>query len=100
MYKGYKRRNAELDQLAEVPPRYLVGKISVAAQDFADLNDEAALREVHDYLFQKYKLLDRVIRARKLHHSHFFAIDNDYGHQKLAKTPVSPPPCIFILTSS
>ena len=27
-------------------------------------------------------MLDRVIRARKLHHSHFFAVDNDYGHEK------------------
>jgi hypothetical protein len=37
---------------------------------------------LHDYLFRKYQLLNRVIRARKLHHSHFFAIDNDYGHAK------------------
>jgi hypothetical protein len=37
---------------------------------------------VHEYLFRRYQLLDRVIRARKLHHSHFFAIDNDYGHEK------------------
>jgi hypothetical protein len=46
------------------------------------LKDEATLREVHDYVFKRYQLLDRVIRARKLHHSHFFAIDNDYGHEK------------------
>jgi hypothetical protein len=46
------------------------------------VEDEASLREIHDYLFKRYNLLDRVIRARKLHHSHFFAIDNDYGHEK------------------
>lgn len=46
------------------------------------MKDEATLREVHDYVFKRYNLLDRVIRARKLHHSHFFAIDNDYGHEK------------------
>jgi hypothetical protein len=46
------------------------------------VKDEATLREVHDYVFKRYNLLDRVIRARKLHHSHFFAIDNDYGHEK------------------
>jgi hypothetical protein len=46
------------------------------------VKDEATLRGVHDYVFKRYNLLDRVIRARKLHHSHFFAIDNDYGHEK------------------
>lgn len=56
--------------------------MSVAVHDFEDVNDEATLREIHDYVFKRYNLLDRVIRARKLHHSHFFAIDNDYGHEK------------------
>jgi hypothetical protein len=46
------------------------------------VDSEASLREIHDYVFKRYNLLDRVIRARKLHHSHFFAIDNDYGHEK------------------
>jgi hypothetical protein len=62
---------------------YLASKrTSVVAQDFNDIDDEATLWEVHNYLFRRYNLLDRVIRARKLHHSHFFAIDNDYGHEK------------------
>jgi hypothetical protein len=85
LYRGYKKRNAELDALVDAPPACLAGKskkAAVAAHDFAHVGDEATLREVHDYLFRKYNLLDRVIRARKLHHSHFFAIDNDYGHQK------------------
>jgi hypothetical protein len=56
--------------------------VSVAVHDFGDVKDEATLREIHDYVFERYNLLDRVIRARKLHHSHFFAIDNDYGHER------------------
>jgi hypothetical protein len=52
------------------------------SHDYADIDDEATLKALHDYTFKTYQLLDRVIRARKLHHSHFFAIDNDYGHQK------------------
>lgn len=81
LYRGYKKRNAELDLLA-LPPYLESSKGSIAVQDFTDLKKEAALREVHDYLFRRYNLLDRVIRARRLHHSHFFAIDNDYGHEK------------------
>jgi hypothetical protein len=69
--------------LSEKLPLYLANKkVSISVHDFADVEDEASLREVHDYLFKRYNLLDRVIRARKLHHSHFFAIDNDYGHEK------------------
>ncbi|KAL8775430.1 MAG: hypothetical protein Q9194_003771 [Teloschistes cf. exilis] len=37
--------------------------------------------ELHDHLSKTYALLDRVIRARKLHHSRFFSLDLDYGHQ-------------------
>ncbi|KAH6625600.1 hypothetical protein C7974DRAFT_434634 [Boeremia exigua] len=83
LYRGYKKRNAELDALSDEPPSYFVGKKgSVVSHDYADVDDEAALKTLHDHLFKTYQLLDRVIRARKLHHSHFFAIDNDYGHQK------------------
>lgn len=40
------------------------------------------MKEVHDYLFARYALLDRVVRARKLHHSRFYALDDlDYGHK-------------------
>jgi DNA-binding Lrp family transcriptional regulator len=83
LYRGYKKRNAQLDVLSEKPPPYLASKkVSVAVHDFADVEDEATLRSIHDYVFRRYNLLDRVIRARRLHHSHFFAIDNDYGHEK------------------
>ncbi|KAH7067817.1 hypothetical protein FB567DRAFT_256347 [Paraphoma chrysanthemicola] len=81
LYRGYKKRNAELD--TQKPPAYLTSKkVSIAVLDFNDIEEEAALRQVHDYIFRRYNLLDRVIRARKLHHSHFYAIDNDYGHEK------------------
>jgi hypothetical protein len=46
------------------------------------LDNLETCREVHAYLFSKYQLLDRVIRARKLHHSRFFSLDMDYGHAK------------------
>lgn len=57
-------------------------KVSLVVNDFSDVEDEAVLREIHDHLFRKHNLLDRVIKARKLHHSHFYAVDNDYGHEK------------------
>jgi len=50
-------------------------------QTFADIESEATLDEIHKHLYLKYALLDRVIRARKLHHSHFFSMTMDYGHQ-------------------
>jgi hypothetical protein len=65
-----------------LPAYFSTKKIPIAAHDFADVEDEATLRSIHNYVFKKHNLLDRVIRARKLHHSHFFAIDNDYGHEK------------------
>jgi hypothetical protein len=40
------------------------------------------LKEIHEHLFERLKLLERVIRARKLHMSRFFSQDMDYGHTK------------------
>lgn len=83
MYRGYKKRNQELDRLAQVLPPFLANtKTSLVVQDFQDVKDEGTVQELHKYLFSKYILLDRVIKARKLHHSHFYAIDMDYGHEK------------------
>lgn len=83
MYKGYKRRNAVLDTMTSNPPEYLaknstepLGKLT-----FDDVEDEETLRELHHHLFSRYALLDRVIRARRLHHSRFYALELDYGHQ-------------------
>jgi hypothetical protein len=71
LYRGYKRRNAELDVLSEnLPPYYKEKKGSVVSQEYADIADEATLKSLHSYLFKKYQLLDSVIRARKTHHSH------------------------------
>jgi hypothetical protein len=80
LYKGYKQRNAQLDRLAEHPPAYLMTK-SLRNVDFKDLEDEVALNELHSHLYQRHALLDRVIRARQLHHSRFYALELDYGHQ-------------------
>ena len=82
MYKGYKTRNARLDALVANPPSYLAeASVPLANQTFEDLSEEVDLKEVHDHLFQRYALLERAIRARKVHHSRFFAMNNDYGHQ-------------------
>jgi hypothetical protein len=83
LYRGYKKRNAELDAISEQPPPYLAGsKTSLVVHEFRDVSDEPTLRELHGYFFRKYVLLERVIKARKLHHSHFYAVDMDYGHEK------------------
>jgi len=83
MYRGYKKRNAELDHLSENAPAYLKStKTSLVVQEFSNIEDRAVLQELYDYIFRKYVLLEKVIKARKLHHSHFYAIDMDYGHEK------------------
>ncbi|KAF1961597.1 hypothetical protein CC80DRAFT_462884 [Byssothecium circinans] len=83
MYLGYKKRNAELDTLSENPPSYLAtSKTSLVVQEFKDVDEEDVLRQLHGYIFKRYVLLERVIKARKLHHSHFYAVDMDYGHEK------------------
>ncbi|KAL5383648.1 hypothetical protein DPSP01_005754 [Paraphaeosphaeria sporulosa] len=83
MYRGYKKRNEELDRIAENQPPYLANnKTSIVVQEFKDVEDEATLQGLHEYLFNKYVILEKVIKARKLHHSHFYAVDMDYGHEK------------------
>lgn len=82
LYKGYKRRNVQLDDLAKAEPSYLVtSSVPLANQTFAEVETEEVLQEVYDYLAKRHALLDRVIRARKLHHSRFFSLELDYGHQ-------------------
>jgi len=82
LYRGYKNRNARLDALEKAPPSYLAtSKIALANQTFADIDSEDTLHDLYDHLFLNFRLLDRVIRARKLHHSHFFSMNCDYGHQ-------------------
>lgn len=70
LYQGYERRNTRLDALK--PPRYLKeSPAPLANQIFSDVESEETLRELHDYLLLKYRLLTRVIGARKLHRSRF-----------------------------
>lgn len=82
LYKGYKRRNAQLEELDKAEPHYLANSaLPLANETFADIGSESILQEIYDHLSKKQALLDRVIRARKLHHSRFFSLELDYGHQ-------------------
>ncbi|MCJ1377759.1 hypothetical protein MMC17_000855 [Xylographa soralifera] len=82
LYRGYKNRNARLDTLNATAPKYLLeSSIALANQNFVGIDSEELLGELQRHLYLKYQLLDRVIRARKLHHSHFFSLSLDYGHQ-------------------
>ncbi|KAK1239980.1 hypothetical protein MKX08_007422 [Trichoderma sp. CBMAI-0020] len=82
LYRGYKRRNASLDALDDESPSYLKkAKITLANQKFEDIEDEGTLRVVHSHLFEQYVLIGKVIDARKLHHTHFYSLQVDYGHQ-------------------
>ena len=83
MYKGYKRRGAQLEALQSSPPTYLADdpdrhfhKIT-----FDHVDDQATLSTLHQFFFKQHALLDRCIRARRLHHSRFYALELDYGHQ-------------------
>jgi hypothetical protein len=79
---GYKRRNARLDHLTENPPKYLAdSKVVLTKENFAGTDDEAALNEVYAHLHEQFNLLSNVIEARRLHHSRFFSVELDYGHQ-------------------
>ncbi|TVY65641.1 hypothetical protein LSUE1_G006523 [Lachnellula suecica] len=63
------------------PPAFLAStKTPLSAQTFKDVNSKEVCHEIHKHLFLKLQLLDRVIRARKLHMSRFFPMDMDYGH--------------------
>ena len=82
MYRGYKNRNAHLDKLDKSPPPFLAeSRTPLANQDFKDVNTETILHEVYDHLSLKNALLERVIRARRTHHTHFYSSNLDYGHQ-------------------
>ncbi|THV98725.1 hypothetical protein D6D26_06262 [Aureobasidium pullulans] len=80
LYKGYKRRGAQLDALQKDPPDYLIDR-PIHKISFDDIDDEETLKTLHAFLFKQNGLLDRCIRARKLHHSRFYALELDYGHQ-------------------
>ena len=82
MYKGYKRRGAELDALlAREPPFLRNSRVALQNQDFEGVTEESELQEIHGFLFNQYVLLRKVISARRLHHAHFYSLDMDYGHK-------------------
>lgn len=90
LYQGYKKRNTQLDKLSENPPEYLAdSKTSLINQLFADAEKEELCKEIHDHLLLKLQLLERVIRARKLHHSRFFHELRLRPHQ-LSQSPTKP----------
>ena len=68
-------------------PAYLANSsIALANQNFEDVDSEGTLQELHNHLSLKNALFERVIRARKLHHSRFFSLNLDYGHQNFLDT--------------
>jgi hypothetical protein len=61
----------------ERPPPYLANRKGfMTGHDFADTEVEVTHIEIHSYVTRRYSLLDHVVRARKVHHSHVYAIDN------------------------
>ncbi|QSZ37286.1 hypothetical protein DSL72_009380 [Monilinia vaccinii-corymbosi] len=83
LYRGYKLRTARLERLDNAVPLYLANKkASLANETFKDVATEIECKELHDWLWTKYQLLERVRRARRLHHSRFFSQNMDYGHAK------------------
>jgi len=70
LYIGYKTRNKRLDRLNDESPTYLAKDTPLRNVDFQDVEDETTLDELHEHLFQKYALLDKVIKARNFHHKY------------------------------
>lgn len=66
LYLGYKRRNLRLDRLSESTPKYLLDHSDnpLVKELFSDVDKKETWKEIHDHLFQKLQLLDRVIGAR------------------------------------
>ncbi|KAK3628529.1 hypothetical protein LTR56_018574 [Elasticomyces elasticus] len=82
LYAGYKARNKKLDALSGSPPTYLnASNTPLRNESFKAVEDEATLRELHNFLFKKHALLDRVILARQMHHKLYYSMDLDYGHK-------------------
>ncbi|KAK5714581.1 hypothetical protein LTR15_010763 [Elasticomyces elasticus] len=81
-----KARNKKLDALSGSPPTYLnLCNTPLRNESFKAVEDEATLRELHNFLFKKHALLDRVILARQIHHKLYYSMDLDYGHKATAE---------------
>ena len=82
MYRGYKIRNKKLDHINKNIPNYLAkSKAALRNETFPGVHEEAELNELYSHLSQKAALLERVIRARSLHHSRFYPLNLDYSHK-------------------
>lgn len=83
LYSGYKKRGAALEALDAAPPEYIASLRSPLREEtFASIDDEKTLDGLWRYLFKKQNLIERVIRARKLHHAHFYSQNLDWGHEQ------------------
>ncbi|KAI0448908.1 hypothetical protein F5B21DRAFT_518578 [Xylaria acuta] len=71
LYSGYKKRNAQLDGLAEQAPQYLKSnETPLANETFEHVQDETVLNQINVHLFSEYVLLGKL----------------DYGHQAYLDT--------------
>ena len=77
MYRGYKRRNVRLDELRENPPQSLKDKKFTSAT-FEEIESKEELSEVRLHIWELHNNLQRVIKARKVHHEQFFSLDMDF----------------------
>ena len=64
-----------------VPEDLKDGSLALANETFGDVESRATVRELHDDLLLRYRLLTRVIGARRLHDNRIFSMDMDYGQQ-------------------
>jgi len=54
LYKGYKRRNAQLDELDKVEPQYMTeSTIPLGNQTFADVGTEGVLHEIYYHIYPR-----------------------------------------------
>jgi hypothetical protein len=82
LYAGYKRRNAQLDKLTANTPRYIAeSNLPLEKARFTDIGDLDALEEIRQWLWKQYALLSQVIEARTYHHTRFYSLRLDYGHE-------------------
>ena len=82
LYRAYKTRSDKLDALDASPPTYLAETTTALRNDtFASVVDQSTVNKLHRFLSCEHALLDRIIRARQLHHSRFYSLALDYGHK-------------------
>ncbi|RPA83996.1 hypothetical protein BJ508DRAFT_413029 [Ascobolus immersus RN42] len=82
LYLAYKHRHQIYEQLLleENRPKCLP-KVGLETIDWAAFDKVDDLAEIRTYLRELYRLLDRCIIGRQIHHDHFFHDTSDYGHE-------------------